>query len=127
MLAVAVGLLAASSLWLTPSAATAQPAPTSTTSPPATTTTTPPGPLVPPTTAASPSGGPVLPLPAPGLWDVAGRIRAAVNGWLRDLVASAIDPAVDLAARSVLATPNLAAPGGRVRELWGLSVGLANT
>jgi hypothetical protein len=128
LLAVAVGLLAVSSLWLTPSAATAQPAPTSTTSPPATTTTTttPPGPLVPPTTAASPSGVLVPPLPAPGLLDVAGRIRAAVNSWLRDLVASAIDPAVDLAARSVLATPNLAAPGGRVRELWGMSVGLAN-
>ena len=58
---------------------------------------------------------------------MAGRIRQAVNGWLRDLVASAIDPAVDLAARSVLATPDLAAPGGRVRELWGMSVGLANT
>ena len=105
LLAAAVGLLAASSLWLTPSAATAQPAPTSTPSPPTTTTITPPGPLVPPTTAASPSGVPVAPLPAPGLWDVAGRIRAAVNGWLRDLVAAAIDPAVDLAARSVLANP----------------------
>ena len=64
--------------------------------------------------------------PRPGLFDVAGRIRAAINSWLRDLVARAIDPAVDLAARSVLATPNLAAPGGRVRELWALSVGLAN-
>ena len=127
LLAVAVGLLAVSSLWLAPSSATAQPAPTSTPSPPTTTTITPPGPLVPPTTAASGSGGPVAPLPAPGLWDVAGRIRAAVNGWLRDLVAAAIDPAVDLAARSVLATPNLAAPGGRVRELWAMSVGLANT
>ncbi|HEU4898320.1 MAG TPA: hypothetical protein VFX88_12265 [Actinomycetota bacterium] len=127
VLAVAAGLLAVSSLWLAPSSATAQPAPTSTASPP--TTTTPPGPLVPPTTAASPSGGPFpsLPAPGPGLFDVAGRIRAAVNGWLRDLVASAIDPAVDLAARSVLATPNLAAPGGRVRELWAMSVGLANT
>jgi len=124
--AVAVGLLAVSSLWLAPSSATAQPAPTSTPSPPPTATTTPPGPSVPPTTAASRSGVPFPSLPAPGLLDVAGRIRAAVNGWLRDLVASAIDPAVDLAARSVLATPNLAAPGGRVRELWGLSVGLAN-
>ena len=126
VLAVAVGLLAVSSLWLAPSPATAQPVPASTTSPPTTTTT--PGPPVPPTTAASPSGGPFpsLPAPGPGLFDVAGRIRAAVNGWLRDLVASAIDPAVDLAARSVLATPNLADPGGRVRELWGLSVGLAN-
>jgi hypothetical protein len=127
VLAVAVGLLAVSSLWLASPSATAQPAPTSTTSPPTTTTT--PRPPVPPTTAASPSGLPFAPppIPGPGLLDVAGRIRAAVNSWLRDLVASAIDPAVDLAARSVLATPNLTAPGGRVRELWQMSVGLANT
>jgi hypothetical protein len=125
LVAMTVGLLAVSSLWLAPSSAAAAPiAPTGSTT---ATTTTPPGPAVPPTTAASRSGGPVAPPPVPGLFDVAGRIRAAVNGWLRDLVAAAIDPAVDLAARSVLATPNLAAPGGRVRELWGLSVGLANT
>jgi hypothetical protein len=127
LLAVAVGLLAAGSLWLAPSSATAQPATTRTTSPP-TTTATPPGPPGPPTTAAPRSGGPFVspPAPGPGLFDVAGRLRAVVNGWLRDLVAAAIKPAVDLAARSVLATPNLAAPGGQVRELWGLSVGLAN-
>jgi hypothetical protein len=125
--AVVVGLLAVAVVWLAPTSATAQPAPTSTGSPSTTTpATTRPGPLVPPTTAGSRSRVPFPAPPAPGLFDVAGRIRAAVNGWLRDLVAAAIDPAVDLAARSVLATPNLAAPGGRVRELWGLSVGLAN-
>lgn len=61
------------------------------------------------------------------MFDPAGLIRQAVNRWLRDLVAAAIDPAVDLATRSVLTTPDLAAPNGRVRELWALSVGLANT
>jgi hypothetical protein len=40
----------------------------------------------------------------PGLFDVAGRVREAINSWVRDLVARAITPAVDLAARSVLAT-----------------------
>jgi hypothetical protein len=127
--AVVVGMLAAAVVWLGPGSATAQPAPTSTGSPPTTTpATTRPGPLVPPTTAGSRSKVPfpAPPAPAPGLFDVAGRIRAVINGWLRDLVAAAIDPAVDLAARSVLATPNLAAPGGRVRELWVLSAGLAN-
>jgi hypothetical protein len=128
--AAVVGLLATAVIWLAPGSATAQPAPsTRIGSPPTTTaTTTRPGPLVPPTTTGSRSRVPfpAPPAPAPGLFDVAGRIRAAVNGWLRDLVAAAIDPAVDLAARSVLATPNLATPGGRVRELWGLSVGLAN-
>jgi hypothetical protein len=126
-LLVAVGLLAGCWLWLAPSSATAQPGPTTSTGSPS--TTTPAGPVLPSTTAASPSGGSGLPLPpppGPGWFDVAGRIRAAVNGWLRDLVVAAIDPMADLAARSVLATPNLTAPGGRVRELWGLSVGLAN-
>jgi hypothetical protein len=128
LLPVAIGLLAAVGPWLAPSPATAQPAPTpTTTSPPATATTTPPGAPAPPTTAPSGSGVPFPRLPAPGLFDVAARVRAAVNGWLRELVAAAITPAVDLAARSVLATPNLAAPGGRVRELWGISLGLANT
>jgi len=126
LLPVAVGLLAAVGAWVAPTSAIAQPTPTTTSSPP-TTTTIQPGTPAPPTTTASRSAVPFPPLPAPGLFDVAGRIRQAVNGWLRDLVASAIDPAIDLAARSVLATPNLAAPGGRVRELWGLSVGLANT
>jgi len=125
LLPVAVGLLAVAAVWAMASPAAAQPTPTTTLP---TTATTRPGPLLPPTTAASGVPfPPVPPLPGPGLFDVAGRIRQAVNGWLRDLVASAIDPAVDLAARSVLATPDLAASGGRVRELWGLSVGLANT
>jgi hypothetical protein len=127
LLPVAVGLLAVISMWLAPSWAAAQPAPT--TSSPPTTTTTQPGAAAPTTTASSSAVPfpPFPPLPGPGLFDVAARIRQAVNGWLRDLVATAITPAVDLAARSVLATPNLDAPDGRVRELWGLSVGLANT
>ena len=45
---------------------------------------------------------------------------------MRELAARAIGPAVDLAARSVLATPDLTAPSGRVAELWRLSAGLAN-
>jgi hypothetical protein len=49
-----------------------------------------------------------------------------MNGWLRELAARAIGPAVDLAARSVLATPDLTSPRGRVAELWRLSASLAN-
>jgi hypothetical protein len=133
-LPLAVGLLAAAVVWAVASPAAAQPTPTTTTPPPSTTTppasatTTRPVQPVPTTTGL----GPVVPFPPPpppppSVFDVAGRLRQAVNRWLRDLVAAAIDPAVDLAARSVLATPDLAAPDGRVRELWGLSVGLANT
>jgi hypothetical protein len=123
LLLVGVGLLAVG-LWLWPSSAVAQPAPTS---PPPTTTTAggPAGSPPPPSTLAP---WPVAPPPQqPGLFDWAGRVREAINGWFRDLVARAITPALDLAARSVLATPDLADPDGRVRELWGLSVGLANT
>jgi hypothetical protein len=123
LLLVGVGLLAVG-LWLWPSSAVAQPAPTS---PPPTTTTAggPAGSPPPPSTLAP---WPVAPPPQqPGLFDWAGRVREAINGWFRDLVARAITPALDLAARSVLATPDLADPAGRVRELWGLSVGLANT
>jgi hypothetical protein len=73
--------------------------------------------------AAPPPGPPV----GPGLFDLAGRIREAINGWFRDLVASALNPTLDLVGRSVLATPDLTAPGGRVRELWAASAALANT
>jgi hypothetical protein len=113
-----VGLLgAAISLWLAPTPAAAQPAPTS----PPTTISRPGGP--PPPAAADP----LVPAPPePGLFDVAGRVREAINSWVRDLVARAITPAVDLAAQSVLATPDLVAPNSRVTELWQLSVGLAN-
>jgi hypothetical protein len=118
-----VGLLAVG-LWLWPASAVAQPAPTS---PPPTTTTAggPAGGPPPPSTLAPWPAAPPPP-PQPGLFDWAGRVREAINGWFRDLVARAITPALDLAARSVLATPDLAEPDGRVRELWGLSVGLAN-
>jgi hypothetical protein len=132
LLPLAVGLLALAAVWATASPAAAQPTPTTTPPPPTVTSpvstaTTRPGPPGPPTTGL----GPVVPFPPPpppppSVFDVAGRIRQAVNAWLRDLVAAAITPAVDLAARSVLATPDLTAPGGRVRELWGLSAGLSN-
>jgi hypothetical protein len=106
--------------WLLATPAAAQPSPTG----PPTTVPSQPGPVPPPTVTP----GPILPpTPAPGLFDVAGRVREAINSWFRELVARAITPAVDLAARSVLATPDLTDANGRVRELWQLSLGLANT
>ena len=106
--------------WLLATPAAAQPSPTG----PPTTVPGQPGPVPPPTVTP----GPILPpTPAPGLFDVAGRVREAINSWFRELVARAITPAVDLAARSVLATPDLTDANGRVRELWQLSLGLANT
>jgi hypothetical protein len=115
---VGVGLCGAViALWLLPGPAAAQPAPTN---PPATSSR----PGGPPATVPA---GPAAPAPpGPGLFDVAGWVREAINSWVRDLVARAITPAVDLAAQSLLATPDLTVPNSRVRELWQLSVGLAN-
>jgi len=116
------GLLAVGGLWLAGPAA-ARPPPGTQPAPP--TTAPPPAAPVPPNVgAAAPVPSPPV---GPGLFDLAGRIREAINGWFRDLVASALDPTLDLVGRSVLATPDLTAPGGRVRELWGTSAALANT
>ncbi len=84
-------------------------------------------------TTTLPTAGPTTtttaPPPAadnPGLFDIAGRVRRAVNDWFRDLVASALTPTLDLLGRTVLATPDVTAPGGRARELWWISAGIAN-
>jgi hypothetical protein len=122
LLAVGAGLLlAALVLGLTSQPAAAQPTPTS----PSTTVAPPASP--PPTLVPPPSVPPPAPAPGPGLFDVGGRVREAINGLVRELAARAVGPAVELAARSVLATPDLTAPTGRVAELWRLSAGLANS
>jgi hypothetical protein len=59
----------------------------------------------------------------PSVFDVGARI----NAWFRDLAATALDPLLDLVARTILATPNLTAAGSRIRELWLVSAGIANT
>jgi hypothetical protein len=61
----------------------------------------------------------------PGFFDFGGRVRQAINDWFRDLVLSALDPALDFLGSTVLATPAVAGQG-RVRELWGISAGMAN-
>jgi hypothetical protein len=86
-----------------------------------------------------PSGGPPAPPPAgepvssdgtsggggPGFFDLPGRLRQAINDWFADLVASALSPALDLLGQTVLATPPVT-DSGRVRDLWGISAGVAN-
>lgn len=61
----------------------------------------------------------------PGLFDIAGRVRQAINDWFRDLAASLLTPALDLIGRTVLSTPDITRPG-RVAELWGVTAGMAN-
>jgi hypothetical protein len=87
------------------------------------TTTLPAGPTT--TTTTSTIAAPPTP-DSPGLFDFAGRVRQAVNDWFRDLVSSALTPTLDLLGRTVLATPDVTAPGGRARELWWISAGIAN-
>jgi hypothetical protein len=114
-----------------PAAAMAQPSPPPSTSPgtteqPSATVTTSSAPAAPSDTTSTTGPPGQRPPPQPGLFDFAVRIRQAVNGWFRDLAASALNPALDLAARSVLATPNLTSADSRVRELWQVSAGMAD-
>ena len=98
-------------------------APPSTVPPSVQTTTVPLG----ATTTSTAAGATVQPQPpaAPGLFDVPGRIRKAIDDWFQGLVASAVNPALDLLGHTLLATPRLAT-GGRARELWLASLGLAD-
>lgn len=104
---------------------------------PAATTLAPPGTLGPPTpattsmatpsTTAPPGAGDVgQPAKQPSFWDLGGRVREAINAWFRDLAASSLGPLLDMVARTILATPDLAAANSRVRELWWVSAGIAN-
>ena len=118
------------------------PAATSTPGPPAPTTAPTPPPTTPsagqpatgiqvgpslPTVPTTPGPGPAVNLPGSGgcgFFDVTCHITAAINGWFRDLVTSALNPVLDLMGRTVLATPDLT--GGKVSQLWGITAGVAN-
>jgi hypothetical protein len=115
---------------------TSTPGPPSTLGPPPTPASIAPAPTAPPSTSPSGNSGfrdrlrDTLPFPfgtGPGFPDIAARIRDAINGWFRDLVATSLGPLLDMVARTVLATPDLAAAQSRIRELWWLSAGIANT
>jgi hypothetical protein len=103
---------------------------------PRTQTVAPPAPTAAPRQSAKPrppnDGGlrDRLPPPfgnGPGFIDIGARVRDAVNGWFRDLAASALDPLLDLVSRTILATPDLTAASSRVHDLWWVSAGIANT
>jgi hypothetical protein len=61
----------------------------------------------------------------PAFWDIPGRIKAAIDDWFRGLVEDALNPALDLIGRTILATPQLAG-NERVGELWLMSLGIAD-
>src|SRR6266545_5587748 len=120
--------------WSAPTTPSPPPPSSSTLGPPPPTTTT----AAPPTTSTAPPPGDAgfrdrledrLPPPfgnGPGFFDIGARVREAINGWFRDLVATSLGPLLDMVARTILATPDLAAADSRVRELWWVSAGIAN-
>lgn len=99
---------------------------------PAATSSVPPPPISLPaldggtTTAPAPAPVDAPGADKPGFFDLSGRVREAVNSWFRSLVVDAMDPILDFLARTVFATPEFT-DAGRVRDLWWLSWGIANT
>jgi hypothetical protein len=61
----------------------------------------------------------------PGFFDFVGRVRYAISQWFSNLVTSALSPVFDLLGRTVFSTPDLA-DNGRIRQLWGFSLGVAD-
>ena len=85
------------------------------------------GPAVaPPTAGTSPAGGTSASSGGGcGFFAVSCRITAAIDGWFRGLVTSALNPVLALLGRTVLATPAVTGIG-RVAQLWGVTLGIAD-
>jgi hypothetical protein len=62
----------------------------------------------------------------PGLFDVAGHIRKAINDWFAGLVTAAFTPILDLLARTLLTTPQLTSDPG-LHSLWLVNLGIADS
>jgi hypothetical protein len=125
LLAVTVPAVGASAVEASRPVAQVPPPPSTVPAPGEATTTTVPQPGA--ATTSTVPGVPVGPQPpaAPGLFDVPGWIRKAIDGWFQGLVAAAVNPALDLLGHTLLATPRLVT-GSRAGELWLVSLGLAD-
>lgn len=77
-----------------------------------------------PETTPTPAPG-TVPEDSPGLFDIGGHIRQAIDDWFRSVVQSALDPVLSFLGQTILATPGVA-DEYRVKELWGVSAGIAN-
>ncbi len=80
-----------------------------------------------PQPSPAPQSSPVdPPEPAkPPVWDVVGRAGHAMNSWLQELVASALEPVLRLLSRTIFSTPHLQ-QHPRIRELWRFSLAIAD-
>jgi hypothetical protein len=61
----------------------------------------------------------------PGFFDVGGKIQQAINDWFAGLVRDALNPAMLLVGRTLLATPQVAGEAD-VRSYWQVSLGIAD-
>jgi hypothetical protein len=62
----------------------------------------------------------------PGLFDVAGHIRKAINDWFAGLVTAAFTPILDLLGRTLLTTPQLTGDPG-LHSLWLVNLAIADS
>jgi hypothetical protein len=62
---------------------------------------------------------------SPGLFDVSGHVRQAIDDWFRNLVQSALDPVLTFLGKTILSTPDVA-DEYRVHETWSVMAGIAN-
>ncbi len=87
------------------------------------------------------SGAPTVPAPSvapgtgsidgggtynPGLFDITGHIRKAINDWFAGLAKAAFTPILDLLARSLLTTPQLTGEPA-LHRLWLINLGIADS
>jgi hypothetical protein len=87
-----------------------------------------------PKTAPSPTPsqtlGPPVPSTAPGeddnphFWDIKGRISQAFNGWLQDVITSALNAVLGFLGK-IFITPKID-ENARIKDLWSFSLGIAD-
>lgn len=117
-----------------PAAAASAPAASATPGPPVDVSSSPPGvglgsgAPTPAGPSVSPSGGSVDGGGTyhPGVFDIAGHIRKAINDWFAGLVTAAFKPILDLLSRTLLATPQLTSDPG-LHRLWLINLGIADS
>lgn len=85
------------------------------------------------TTTTMAPGSPDTPLPdvrpvdsSPGMFDVSGKVRQAIDDWISSLVESAINPALDLLGRTLLSAPDVTNHPG-VHASWVITLVIANS
>lgn len=61
----------------------------------------------------------------PAFWDIPGQIKKAIDDWFRHLVTDALNPALELVGKTLLATPQVVG-ADRVGELWTYALGIAD-